>query len=205
MNVYASWSESTTHWIPCHYGEGEIARQRTQVVLAYGRWLRKPNIAGFSEQIYRLKQDPAPLSSLVSYIEVEPAENSTRLFSTPEAQLNRIVVIIQQQLGQHAADRLRSFASYPDGWDEGQGRALNRGALAGLERILQIADFSQSDVALFMSHDGHPILNWPDHQGELVEVEIGAHTLDCYVAAEGSEFALPITVDAVRDFLTRYH
>lgn len=121
----------------------------------------------------------------------------------PSGPLERVAETIAVKLGAQAAERLKRLATFADGWDQGYGRALTEDTLLGLERLLALADFADLDVALFLSRDGHLLLNWPDATGELVELDIARDTLMCFIASTGDELELPIEPRVVSDLMTR--
>lgn len=166
------------------------------------------HLAGFAEkQVYWLV---APLSlgttasAVQAWLLFERETEPTVLRSGSSGLLARVLDKTAVKLGPHAARRLGRLATYAEGWDLGQGLALTSESLGGLERLLDIADFKDLDVALFLSHDGHILLNWPDaREGELVELEVAARRLMCFIAATGEEFELPIEAGAVSALLSR--
>lgn len=165
------------------------------------------HLAGFAEKQVHWLIAPVSLGTTASAVqawllferETEPTVHGSEPFSL----LARVLDKTATKLGPHAARRLGRLATYTDGWDLGQGLALTSEALVGLERLLDIADFQDLDVALFLSHAGNVLLNWPDAQGELVELEVAARRMMCFIAATGEEFERPIEAGAVSGLLSR--
>lgn len=164
-------------------------------------------IAGFAEA--RLRQVAAPVqlrwtaSAGQACLLLDP-QLITRHDRTASHQLlERVAAKAAAKLGVQAARRLKRLATYADGWDEGHGRALTDDSLLGLERLLDLADWSGLDVALFLSREGQVLVNWPDAKGEVVELEIAKDRLTCFMASTGDELALPNEARAVSDMLAR--
>jgi hypothetical protein len=105
-------------------------------------------------------------------------------------------------LGAQAERRLKRLATYADGWDDGRGRALTEHSLLGLLRLLELGDWTDLDVALFLSRKGRVLVNWPDAKGEIVELEVAKDYLTCFMASTGEELDLPIDAQAVSTGLT---
>ncbi|QVL50147.1 MAG: hypothetical protein KFB96_06690 [Thiocapsa sp.] len=165
------------------------------------------NIAVFAESQVRWIAAPAQLRGTASATRMQLVLGSRARRSSdradPSGPLERVAETIAVKLGAQAAERLKRLATFADGWDQGYGRALTEDTLLGLERLLALADFADLDVALFLSRDGHLLLNWPDGNGELVELDIARDTLMCFIASTGDELELPIEPRAVTDLMTR--
>ena len=165
------------------------------------------HLAGFAEKQVHWLVAPLSLGTTASAVQAwllfERETEPTDLRSESSSLLARVLDKTAIKLGPHAARRLGRLATYADGWDLGQGRALTSESLLGLARLLDIADFNDLDVAVFLSHEGHVLLNWPDAQGELVELEVTARRMMCFIAATGEEFELPIEAGAVSGLLSR--
>ncbi|KAA6183931.1 hypothetical protein F2Q65_14065 [Thiohalocapsa marina] len=164
-------------------------------------------IAGFAEARLRQVATPAQLrwtaSAGQTYLLLDPQPITRRDRTASHQLLERAAAKTAAKLGAQAARRLQRLATYPDGWDQGQGRALADDSLLGLERLLDLADWSGLDVALFLSRDGQVLVNWPDAQGEVVELEIARDHFTCFMASTGDEIELPIEARAVSDVLAR--
>lgn len=106
-------------------------------------------------------------------------------------------------LGAQAERRLKRLATYGYGWDEGSGLALTEYSLLGLLRLLELGDWTDLDVALFLSRKGRVLVNWPDAKGEIVELEVAKDYLTCFIASTGEERALPIDAQVVSAVLAR--
>lgn len=165
------------------------------------------NIAVFAASQVHWIAAPAQLRGTASAIQMQLVIGSRARRSSnradPSDPLERVTKTIAVKLGAQAARRLKRLATFVDGWDQGHGRALTEGTLLGLERLLALADFADLDVALFLSRDGHLLLNWPDANGELVELDIARDSVMCFMASTGDELELPIEPRAVSDLMTR--
>ncbi len=165
------------------------------------------NIAVFAESQVRWIAAPAPLRGTASATRMQLVLGARARTSSnradPSDPLERVAKTIAVTLGARAAKRLKRLGTFADGWDQGHGRALTEDTLLGLERLLSLADFADLDVALFLSRDGHLLLNWPDATGELVELDIARDSLMCFIASAGDEFELPIEPKSVSELMTR--
>lgn len=165
------------------------------------------NIAGFADaQVYQMTA-PVQLRGTVSATATRLTLDTRAITpikqADPQDLLERVGKQAAAKLDAHAARRLKRLATYADGWDHGQGRALTEESLVGLERLLELVNFTRLDVALFLSQDGRVLLNWPDAQGELVELEVAKDSLTCFMASTGDEFELPIESQAVSKVIAR--
>lgn len=165
------------------------------------------NISGFAETQLRWMMPPTSLSETTTAIrmrflrDARVSRSSHRTDSCPV--LERVAQTIAAKLDAQAAKRLKRLATFADGWDQGQGQALTEDSLLGLERLLELADFRGLDVALFLSRDGQLLLNWPDAQNELVELEVARNCLMVFIGANGEEFEVPLEPGAIADIMIR--
>lgn len=117
-----------------------------------------------------------------------------------EAVFNAVAVAIDA----HAAERLRRFAAYPAGWDDGLGEPLQEASLRALGQLLTASLYWPPETALFMSARGQVVLNWIGRDGCLVEIELYADRIGCFVEASAAEFDLPLNTAAIQDLLARH-
>ncbi|MEJ5989091.1 hypothetical protein WG902_03760 [Ramlibacter sp. PS3R-8] len=91
-------------------------------------------------------------------------------------------------LGPHGLRRLQEFAALPPGWDGGASSPLNANSLAVFDQFMRSAHITPPDVAVFMSHEGALILNWPDAVGAISELQFNADgTINLFQEAANHE------------------
>jgi len=123
-----------------------------------------------------------------------------RVFRETTARIARETLIstVSAKLGEHAAARFRRFMDYPDGWDSGHGRKLDPGSIDAFMRLLNIVDLPSKDAGLFMSPDGHVVVNWQSNQDDFIEIEIAPKALEVYFASGDREITVPLDEEAIR-------
>jgi len=154
---------------------------------------------------WNLRKDTTSASPQHAIIPTPDQEIEDSLLASAKLTVQqRILAQTQAKLGTRAAERLERFMSYAEGWDEGQGQPINLASLLAFERFLAIADLSGLSVALFMTVDGHVVINWLDSADKLIEIEFQPDALTCFAEADDSEKTVLIEEGAIKAYLAAY-
>ena len=102
-------------------------------------------------------------------------------------------------LGPNGVDRFAEFSSYQNGWDFGNGTALNSESVARMEEFLSHFSGFERRPSLFLTQVGNLMLGWEDTYGSPVEIEFAPNAYRLYLgsADDDREFR----ADQLSDFL----
>lgn len=168
---------------------------------------RKVDVCGIADRVYALAVDSKSLlvsvGRIVTRLWVDPLDDLLAAAGN-SAVVDRVFSQVERKIGLHAANRLKKFTSYRNGWDSGSGKSLSNDSLRSLETFLSVVPDCSEGFAIFMSPQGNLILNWYDKANKLIEIEFLKNIVSCYIEATEKEIEIPVNESAIKSLLVDY-
>ncbi len=181
-----------------------IYQRQSMAAVAARHHRRKVDASGIADRVYALAVGTESLlvsvSGIVMRLWVDPLDDFLAV-AGHSAFADRVFSQVERKIGLHAANRLKRFASYKNGWDSGSGKSLSSDSLHSLEKFLNAVSDCSDGFAIFMSPQGNVILNWYDKANKLIEIEFLKDIIFCYFEATEEEVEIPVNEWAIKSFL----
>lgn len=90
-------------------------------------------------------------------------------------------------LGSAGIQRLENFLRLQAGWDGPASRPIDLNSVATFSDFFAETGLKPDQLGVFMSPQGHVVVNWPDDDGQLVELEFQSAKLEYFIEESGEE------------------
>lgn len=94
-------------------------------------------------------------------------------------------------IGNAGFRRLENFFRLPAGWDGSASKPIDLNSVAVFSRFFSETGLRPDHLGIFMSAQGNVVVNWPDQDGQLVELEFLPSGIDYFIERSGEEGTVP--------------
>ena len=94
-------------------------------------------------------------------------------------------------IGDAGLKRLENFFRLSAGWDGRASKPIDLNSVAVFSRFFSETGLRPDDLGIFMSAQGNVVVNWPDQDSRLVELEFLPSGIDYFIERSGEEGNVP--------------
>lgn len=140
---------------------------------------------------------------------VDLATSATHRSSTLKSGLLRedISTLISNRaksaLGSTGVHRLQNFLRLQAGWDGQSSKPIDLRSVAAFSDFFAETGLQPDQLGVFMSAQGNVVVNWPDRDGQLVELEFQSSELEYFIERNEEEGSIPNSSIEHRKLLER--
>ena len=147
----------------------------------------------------------------VAALEVQPAQAAQRGFkvvncATSDTQQSSTVKVgllqgdqatlisapAKEAIGANGLKRLETFFRLQAGWDGTASKPIDLNSVAVFSRFFAETRLNPERLGVFMSARGNVVVNWPEQDGQLVELEFHSDGVDYFIESASDEGTVPI-------------
>ena len=93
----------------------------------------------------------------------------------------------KEAIGNSGIARLESFFNLQTGWDGAESKAINLESVEMFSNFFDYTNFRHDELAVFMSAYGNVVINWPEHDNEIIELEFSPSGIDYFIERNEEE------------------
>lgn len=94
-------------------------------------------------------------------------------------------------IGAAGLKRLQSFLRLQNGWDGKSSKPINLKSVEVFSSFFADSGLRPKELGIFMSAQGNVVVNWPDHDDRLVELEFLPNGVEYFMESSGEEGTVP--------------
>ena len=94
-------------------------------------------------------------------------------------------------IGAGGLKRLQSFLRLQNGWDGKSSKPINLKSVEVFSSFFADSGLRPKELGIFMSAQGNVVVNWPDHDDRLVELEFLPNGVEYFMESSGEEGTVP--------------